>query len=67
MKFFKTNGQPMPASIVDMALRLRGRDDAASRREFLAVASAFGASLVTSVAASTATANAFSNTAVGLT
>ena len=24
MKFFKTNGQPMPASIVDMALRVRG-------------------------------------------
>ena len=50
MKFFKTNGQPMPASIVDMALRLRGRDDAASRREFLAVASAFGASAATAYA-----------------
>ncbi|MGB1007216.1 MAG: ABC transporter substrate-binding protein, partial [Thalassobaculaceae bacterium] len=50
MKFFKTNGQPMPASIVEMAQRLRGRDDAASRREFLAVASAFGASAATAYA-----------------
>ncbi|MEQ9693000.1 ABC transporter substrate-binding protein [Shimia sp. SDUM112013] len=48
MKFFKRNGQPMPQSIVDQAGKVG--DDAVSRREFLALASAFGATTATAYA-----------------
>ncbi len=47
MKFFKFNGQPMPKHVTDMAKSVRKSDDAVSRREFLALASAFGATAVT--------------------
>lgn len=50
MQFHKTNGQPMPQALVDMAETIKGTDDVRSRREFLALASAFGASLGTAYA-----------------
>ncbi|CUK07495.1 ABC transporter substrate-binding protein [Shimia thalassica] len=45
MKFYKRNGQPMPQAIVDQASKVG--DDAVNRREFLALASAFGATAAT--------------------
>ncbi|MDO6485090.1 ABC transporter substrate-binding protein [Shimia thalassica] len=45
MKFYKRNGQPMPQAIVDQASKVG--DDAVNRREFLALASAFGATATT--------------------
>ena len=45
MEFFKRNGQPMPQTIVDQAAKVG--DDAVNRREFLAMASAFGATAAT--------------------
>ncbi|PSL19153.1 ABC transporter substrate-binding protein [Shimia abyssi] len=45
MTFFKRNGQPMPDVIVQNAKKV-GNDDV-SRREFLALASAFGATAAT--------------------
>ena len=42
MTFYKRNGKPLPAVITDQADKVG--DDAVSRREFLALASAFGAS-----------------------
>ncbi len=45
MTFLKRNGQPMPSVIVDQASKVG--DDAVSRREFLALASAFGATAAT--------------------
>ena len=47
MKFFKRNGQPMPKHVTEMAESVRKSGDAVSRREFLAIASAFGATAVT--------------------
>ena len=48
MKFLKSNGQPLPAAIVKSA-KSAGRDDV-SRREFLAIASSFGATTATAYA-----------------
>lgn len=45
MTFYKRNGQPMPQMIVDQAGKVG--EDAVSRREFLALASAFGATAAT--------------------
>ncbi|MBR9842521.1 MAG: ABC transporter substrate-binding protein [Rhodobacteraceae bacterium] len=45
MTFFKRNGPPMPKAIVDQASKVG--DDPVSRREFLALASAFGATAAT--------------------
>ena len=45
MTFYKRNGQPMPDAIVESAKKVG--DDAVSRREFLALASAFGATAAT--------------------
>ena len=45
MTFFKRNGQPMPKVIVENAKKVG--DDEVSRREFLALASAFGATAAT--------------------
>lgn len=45
MTFLKRNGQPMPKTIIDQAKEVG--DDAVSRREFLALASAFGATAAT--------------------
>ena len=50
MEFHKTNGQPMPRALVDMAKTISSTSDVRSRREFLALASAFGASLGTAYA-----------------
>jgi len=47
MKFRKTNGQEMPAQITKMAKSVRKNGDGVSRREFLAIASIFGASTTT--------------------
>lgn len=48
MKFFKRNGKPMPKEILELAEDTRaGRMD---RREFLALASVFGASVATAYA-----------------
>jgi len=47
MKFFKRNGQRLPKSVTDMARSARKSGDALSRREFLAVASIFGATAAT--------------------
>ncbi|WP_299286509.1 ABC transporter substrate-binding protein [uncultured Tateyamaria sp.] len=48
MTFFTKTGKPLPQSIVDSAAR--AGDDAVSRREFLALASAFGATTATAYA-----------------
>ena len=45
MTFFKRNGDPMPQSIVDQASKVG--NDPVNRREFLALASAFGATAAT--------------------
>ncbi|SHJ98749.1 peptide/nickel transport system substrate-binding protein [Shimia gijangensis] len=45
MTFYKRNGQPMPQTIVDQASKV-GTDEV-SRREFIALASAFGATAAT--------------------
>lgn len=45
MTFYKRNGQPMPDMIVDQASKVGS--DAVNRREFLALASAFGATAAT--------------------
>ena len=47
MKFLKRNGQPMPKHIVDMADKVRDGSDGVNRREFLALASVFGATAAT--------------------
>ena len=47
MKFRKTNGQEMPKKITDMAKSVASQNDGMSRREFLAIASVFGASTAT--------------------
>lgn len=47
MKFFKFNGKPMPSHITDMAESVRDSKNDVSRREFIAMASAFGATAVT--------------------
>ena len=47
MKFFKSNGKPLPSSVTDMAKSVRESGDAVSRREFISIASVFGASAVT--------------------
>ncbi len=48
MTFKKSNGKPLPAVITDQAAKVG--DDAVSRREFLALASAFGATTATAYA-----------------
>ncbi|WP_299146992.1 ABC transporter substrate-binding protein [uncultured Tateyamaria sp.] len=48
MTFFTKTGKPLPKSVVDSAAR--AGDDAVSRREFLALASAFGATTATAYA-----------------
>jgi len=50
MKFFKRNGKPMPKQVVEMAESVRENGDGVSRREFLATASAFGATAATAYA-----------------
>ena len=45
MTFFKRNGDPMPKAIVEQAAKVG--DDPVNRREFLALASAFGATAAT--------------------
>ncbi len=45
MTFFKRNGEPMPKAIVEQASKVG--DDPVNRREFLALASAFGATAAT--------------------
>lgn len=50
MKFFKRNGQPMPKHIADMASEIKDTSSDVSRREFLALASAFGATTATAYA-----------------
>ncbi len=45
MTFFKRNGKPMPKAIVEQASKVG--DDPVNRREFLALASAFGATAAT--------------------
>jgi len=50
MKFFKRNGQPMPKHIVDMAEQVKEGSDGVNRREFLALASVFGATAATAYA-----------------
>ena len=47
MKFFKSNGRLLPKVVTDLAVSTRKSGDAVSRREFLAVASAFGATAAT--------------------
>ena len=47
MKFFKRNGQPLPEFVTDMAKSLRKSSTSVDRREFLALASAFGATTAT--------------------
>nr|WP_309501717.1 ABC transporter substrate-binding protein [uncultured Roseovarius sp.] len=49
MNWLTRSGRPLPSSIVGQAERLRGDDDV-SRREFLALASSFGASTATAYA-----------------
>lgn len=48
MTFFTRTGKPMPSVITDQADKVG--DDAVNRREFLALASAFGASTATAYA-----------------
>lgn len=48
MTYFKRNGTPMPQAIVDQATKIGS--DPVSRREFLALASAFGATAATAYA-----------------
>ncbi len=48
--FFKTNGQPLPGHLIGQASRLEPGADDITRREFLATASAFGASAATAYA-----------------
>ena len=50
MNFFKRNGQPMPKHIVKMAEGIKGSRDEVNRREFLSMASAFGATAATAYA-----------------
>ena len=50
VKFFKNNGQPMPDHLTEMAGSISKSGDEISRREFLATASIFGASVVTAYA-----------------
>ena len=50
MKFFKRNGKPMPKHVVEMAGSVREHDNEMSRREFIATASAFGATAATAYA-----------------
>ena len=47
MKFLKKNGQPMPDHIVEMAKAVREGKPGVDRREFLALASVFGATTAT--------------------
>ena len=50
MKFLKQNGQPLPEHVIETAERLRdsgAAQDGVTRREFLAMASVFGASTAT--------------------
>jgi len=47
MKFKKVNGQEMPQHIAEMAKSIDANEDGMSRREFLAIASVFGASTAT--------------------
>ncbi len=47
MTFKKKNGQNMPSYITDMAQSVKSNGDGVSRREFLAMASVFGASAAT--------------------
>ena len=47
MKFFKRNGQPMPKHVVEMAEKVKDNNDGHTRREFLAMASVFGATAAT--------------------
>ena len=47
MKFKKKNGQNLPSHIAEMAESVRKNGDGMSRREFLAIASIFGASTTT--------------------
>ena len=50
MKFFKRDGQLMPKHIVEMAEKVKGDSDGVNRREFLALASVFGATAATAYA-----------------
>ena len=43
MKFLKRTGDAMPETFVKMGQKIKGRDNDVDRREFLALASAFGA------------------------
>jgi len=47
MKFRKKNGKALPSHVTDMAESIREKGDGMSRREFLAIASIFGASTTT--------------------
>lgn len=47
MKFRKKNGQDLPSHVTEMAKSVRQKNDGMSRREFLAIASIFGASTTT--------------------
>ena len=47
MKFRKKNGQELPSHVSEMAESVRRNGDGMSRREFLAIASIFGASTTT--------------------
>ncbi|MGI9354322.1 MAG: ABC transporter substrate-binding protein [Rhizobiaceae bacterium] len=50
MKFFKRNGTPMPKHVVEMAATIKETGNEMSRREFIATASAFGATAATAYA-----------------
>ena len=47
MSFKKRNGQDMPSHITEMAESVKGTTNGVTRREFLSMASVFGASTVT--------------------
>ncbi|MEM7257496.1 MAG: diguanylate cyclase, partial [Pseudomonadota bacterium] len=47
MKFRKKNGQDLPSHVTEMAESVKKQGDGMSRREFLAIASIFGASTTT--------------------
>lgn len=47
MKFFTRNGDPMPQQVLDMVESAKQSDNGVNRREFLAIASVFGASTAT--------------------
>ncbi len=47
MKFRKKNGQDLPTHVTEMAKSVKKQNDGMSRREFLAIASIFGASTTT--------------------